>query len=72
MAELTETQRRALADVISRSTGWDCGIPVPRNTANALIRKGLAEWAPPFWEYPKPVFTIRLTAAGRAALREDG
>lgn len=65
----TPAQRRWMQSVLSRSKGWPVGIPVPQAIARRLVAKQLAEWAPPFWNYPQQVFSIRLTGWGEAVLR---
>lgn len=65
---MTKPQRKALEHVVSMSKGWPVGIPLPKAMAHRLVAAGLAEWAPPFWCYPRPVFTVRVTGAGTAAL----
>lgn len=69
--KLTKPQRRALEEVIRRQKGWSVvGIPLPAGMARRLVDLGVAEWAAPMWQYPKPVSSVRLTLAGRQALSD--
>jgi hypothetical protein len=68
--KLSPTMLRVLRDVDNRSKGWPIGIPAPKKTAYALVARGLVEWAPPQYVYPRPVFSVRLTWAGKYALTE--
>ncbi len=56
---------RACREIARRSKGWPVGIPMREATARALVEEGLARWAPPIWHYPKPVFAVALTEAGK-------
>lgn len=65
---MTKAQRRTLIEVRKRSKGWPVGIPVHKGMACRLVALGYAEWAPPMWLYPRPVFSIRLTTKGEVAV----
>lgn len=66
---MTKPQRRTLEYVQQQQGIWSSvGIPVARSMAKRLVAAGWAEWAQPYWVYPKPVFAIRLTVAGEVAL----
>jgi len=67
---MTVAQKRILTEVQRRSKGWPVGIPVKRFMAQRLVALGYAEWAPPAFLYPKPVFAIRLTVKGEVALMQ--
>lgn len=66
---MTKPQRKALQHIVDLSKGWPVGIPLPELMARRLVDLGLAEWAPAFFKYPKPVSTVRITEAGKCKLK---
>jgi hypothetical protein len=66
---MTVAQWRTLKEVERRSKGWPIGIPVNKSMAKRLVSLGYAEWAPPIFTYPKPVYAIRLTTRGKVAIK---
>lgn len=70
MKKLTEVQRRVLAAVAERD-GWLNPWAMGTRTCEALRKRGLVEEEKPFvgvaGYYPR---TLRITEAGRAALKD--
>lgn len=67
---ITKVQREILTKCANRKGlfAQEIGMPVKqRSTAEALVRKGLAEWAS--CQYPSNLPAIRLTYAGRDAIK---